>query len=124
MAEGLLRHLYGNRFMVYSAGTAPGTVHPLALMAMRKRGIDITGHDSQHVEKYAGTPIDYVVTVCDSARKHCPYIPARRKNLHERFTDPSIAGGTQEERLQVFCEIREKIEQWIERFVTGIEQEV
>jgi arsenate reductase len=31
MAEGLLRKLYGNRYEVYSAGTDPTGVNPLAV---------------------------------------------------------------------------------------------
>jgi hypothetical protein len=41
MAEGLLRHLGGGRFEVYSAGTEATQVRPLAIRAMAELGIDI-----------------------------------------------------------------------------------
>ena len=42
MAEGWLRHLAGNTFEVFIAGTEPRQPHPLAVEAMRECGIDIS----------------------------------------------------------------------------------
>lgn len=81
MAEGLLRALAGDRYEVYSAGTDPRGVHPLAVRVMQELGIDLSTHCSKSVETYRTIPMDYVVTVCDHAREHCPYVPARRKKL-------------------------------------------
>ncbi len=41
MAKGLLRELAGEKLDVFSAGTAPSRVHPLAEEVMKERGIDI-----------------------------------------------------------------------------------
>ncbi len=72
MAEGLLRHEYGDRFEIHSAGTKPGKVRQEAIEAMRNIGIDISTHRSKHVDEFTDTEIDYVLTVCDSARENCP----------------------------------------------------
>jgi arsenate reductase len=42
MAEGLLRHIAGDRFDVASAGVSPTHVRPEAITAMREIGIDIS----------------------------------------------------------------------------------
>lgn len=42
MAEGLLRHLGGERFEVFSAGTEATHVRPLAIQVMAEMGIDIS----------------------------------------------------------------------------------
>ena len=44
MAEGLLRHMAGDRMEVDSAGTRPGSVRPEAIAVMAELGIDIRGH--------------------------------------------------------------------------------
>ncbi len=49
MAEGLLRHLAGERFDVFSAGTRPAGLNPNAVAAMKELGIDISGHRSKSV---------------------------------------------------------------------------
>jgi arsenate reductase len=43
MAEGLLRHLAGERFEVHSAGTEAAFVRPEAIAAMTQIGANISG---------------------------------------------------------------------------------
>jgi arsenate reductase len=47
MAEGLLRHLAGDRFEAHSAGTEATHVKPLAIRAMDEVGVDISGQESK-----------------------------------------------------------------------------
>jgi len=114
MAEGLLRHLAGGRFEVYSAGTEATFVKPEAVAAMAELGVDISGQESESLELYLGEPFDFVVTVCDDASEACPVFPGAKSRLHWSFIDPSRATGSDEERLEVFRrvlnEIRERIE--------------
>jgi arsenate reductase len=113
MAEGLIRHDHGDRYEAYSAGTESTFVKPLAIAAMAEIGIDISGHRSETVDVYRDVPMDYVVTVCDSARETCPYFPAKKQIIHRDFDDPSNAEGTEEERLQAFRHTRDEIREWI-----------
>lgn len=114
MAEGLLRARDGDRYEVFSAGTERTHVRPLAIRAMQEIGIDIRDHSSKTVEDLGDRAFDYVVTVCDSAREACPYVPARKRVIHQAFPDPSAATGTEEERLAVFRAVRDKIAEWLE----------
>ena len=114
LAEALLRARHGDRYEASSAGTAPGRVHPLTLRALRDAGVDTSGLRSEHVDAYAGRPIDVVVTVCDAAREACPYLPARVNNLHRSFQDPSAVAGTEAERLAAFCAVRDEVAAWID----------
>ena len=109
MAEGLLRHLAGDRFEVMSAGTEATFVRPEAMGAMAELGVDISGQESKTLERYLGEPFDYVVTVCDAANEACPVFPGAKSRLHWSFRDPSQATGGDEERLEVFREVRDEI---------------
>ncbi|MFV1979923.1 MAG: arsenate reductase ArsC [Rhodothermia bacterium] len=113
MAEGLLRANLGDRYEAYSAGTEADRVKPLAIRAMAELGIDISGHRSKTVDEFFGRKIDYVVTVCDSAREACPYFPARIEVMYKNFEDPSDANGTEEQRLSAFRATRDEIRSWI-----------
>ena len=95
MAEGFLRALAGDRFEVGSAGTRATQVHPLAIVAMRELGIDISSQRSKNLDE-VGEGWDVVVTVCDS---HCPVPPRSGMKLSWRFPDPSAATGTDAKRL-------------------------
>lgn len=117
MAEGLLRHLAGDRFEVASAGTEPGSVNPLAIAAMREIGIDISGHRSKGPGEFLREHFAYVITVCDSAHERCPFFPFASQRLHWPLDDPAWATGGAEERMLVFRRVRDEIVQRVRDFV-------
>jgi arsenate reductase len=114
MAEGLLRHLAGDRFEAMSAGTEATQVRPLAVRAMEEIGVDISHQASKTLERYLQEPFDYVITVCDDANEACPFFPGAQSRLHWSFEDPSKAEGSEEERLAVFRSVRDRIRDRIE----------
>jgi arsenate reductase (thioredoxin) len=109
MAEGLLRDLAGDRFEAFSAGTEATHVRPLAIRTMEEIGVDISRQESKTLDRYLDQPFDYVITVCDDANEACPYFPGAMSRLHWSFEDPSKAEGSEEERLEVFRSVRERI---------------
>ena len=130
MAEGLLRHLFGDKYEVFSAGTNPTSVHPLAIKVMAEIGIDISKQYSKSIDVYSDVDIDLAVTVCrNGAKTNCvlcssPLVKGRPElvntKLHKTkhyqlhgFIDPSEAEGTEEQRLQQFRVIRDQIKVWI-----------
>ena len=119
MAEGLLRHMAGDRFDVESAGVEPSHVRPEAIKAMSELGIDITSHYSKSVEAFAQQAFDYIVTVCDNARETCPVFPKAAIRLHWSFADPAAVEGSPDERLAAFRTIRDEIRERLEAFVQG-----
>ncbi|MBI2213077.1 MAG: arsenate reductase ArsC [Acidobacteria bacterium] len=120
MAEGLLRHLAGDRFEVESAGTEQTRVNPFAIAAMKEIGIDISSHSSKTLERFLGETWDYVITVCDNANESCPIFPGAAARLHWSFEDPSAAKGSDEEKLAEFRRIREQIRARLETFAEGL----
>ena len=114
MAEGLLRHLGGDRFEAYSAGTEATRVRPLAIEAMAELGIDISGQRSKTLDRYLNEPFDKVITVCDDANESCPLFLGARERLHWSFPDPSRAGGSKEQQLAVYRRVRDGLRQRIE----------
>src|SRR5215471_198318 len=126
MAEGLLRARGGMRYRVFSAGTHPRAVHPLAIKAMAELGIEISeqaGHRAKGIEEFESEePMDLVVTVCDEAAEECPYFPRARRQEHWGFPDPSAAVGTEAERLAVFRRVRDAIATRIDAFVQHNQQ--
>ncbi len=110
MAEGLLHALGGPAYQVFSAGTQPRSVHPLAIQAMAELDIDLHAHWSKGIADFDDQPpMDLVVTVCDEAAETCPFFPRALRQEHWGFPDPSAAPGTDEERLAVFRQVRDAI---------------
>lgn len=127
MAEGLLRHLAGDRYESLSAGAHPaGFVHPLAVDALGELGIDITSHDSKHILEFVppqGTPPDLVISVCDSAARECPTFPGKVARVHWPFYDPIGAIGSKEQKMKVFRRIRDEIRRRLEEAIAAGEIE-
>lgn len=119
MAEGLLRHDGGDMFEVFSAGTHPGHVRPEAVEAMRELGIDISSHRSKSVDEFTNNEFDYVITVCDNAREHCPVFPGASQRIHWSFDDPAAAPGDEAARLAEFRRVRDQIRERLKGFITS-----
>ncbi len=120
MAEGLLRELAGAQFDVFSAGNKPSSVNPLAIQAMRERGIDISQHRSKHLNEFLAQPFDYVITVCDQAAETCPIFPGRARRIHWSFPDPAAVKGSDEARLRAFRQTRDAIEMRLRAWLIAI----
>jgi len=123
MAEGFLNRLGAGRFEARSAGTEPGTLHPLAVQVIAEQGIDISGHRAKSLDAFLLERFDYVITVCDDANETCPVFPNARRRLHWSFPDPSRAEGTLEERLSVFRAVQDAIRAHVEQFLAAIPSE-
>lgn len=119
MAHGYLETLQPEPLArIYSAGIETHGLNPDAVRIMAEDGVDISGHTSNHVDEYAGIAWDYIITVCDHAREHCPYIAAPgARRLHHNFADPSRVAGSPEVRHQAFVKTRDAIKAYCKAFV-------
>lgn len=119
MAEAMLHQKCGASVHVESAGLTPGTLNPLAVAALKERGIDIEGKPTRDaLELYkSGARYHYVITVCDEASaERCPVFPGALKRLHWSLPDPSQFTGTWDEKLaktrDVLREIERHVDEW------------
>ncbi len=117
MAEGLLRHLAGDRFEAHSAGTQPKGLAEQTVEVMREIGIDVSGQRSEHVDVYADRPFDYVITVCDSARQACPVFPGGGERIHWDVEDPADTIARGDSPLDAFRAARDELRRRIEEFL-------
>lgn len=117
MAEGLLRHLAGDRFKVFSAGTHPSHVHPMSIRIMAEWGIDISYHTSDDIDQYLGQGIDIVITVCDSAKELCPTFPEGTEQIHWSIPDPFSGWRNEDRFLGNYRDCRNLIKERIEDFI-------
>jgi arsenate reductase len=121
MAEGFLRALYGEAYEAASAGLRPFRVSRTASRVMGEAGIDLGGHRSKPVGEFAGTRFDLVVSLCDEAG--CvprALLPEGDRYLHRPFPDPAGFGGSDEEVLAAYREVRDRIGAWVrEEFGPG-----
>src|SRR5215470_628256 len=117
IAEGLLRYLADDRFVVESAGVEPSVVRPEAIDVMREIGVDISSHRSKSVDEFTGRKFNYVITVCDHARQLCPTFPGSPVTLHWSIEDPATTQGEREVRLKAFRKARNELHRRLAEFI-------
>jgi arsenate reductase len=117
MAEGFLKS-FDDRLEVFSAGTQPALqVHPKAVQVMSEAGINISTGYPKNVDEFLNQNFDFVITVCDEAMEVCPFFSGKVKyQLHLNFEDPDRATGTEEEIIEVFRKVRDRIRKEFYRF--------
>lgn len=120
MAEGILRHAAGDVLDVFSAGSKPaGFVHPIAIEVLRELDIDISRHESKHLDQFLSAGIDVVITVCDNANDSCPVFPGPVRRHHWGFEDPPKAARSGESEIDAFRRIRDEIRTVFEAYASG-----
>ena len=119
MAEALLRHLGGSRFIARSAGSNPaGYIHPLAMETMRRLNVSMEGQFSKSWNALASELHDIIITVCDAAgTRPCPAWPGHPVTAHWSLPDPSFAAGSDEERLDAALAVAHTLERWLKQLV-------
>lgn len=109
MAEALFANAGGERVLVGSAGSDPGTgVHPLAVAALAKLGIMWERRSARSITQAAASDWDLVITVCDAARDACPVLPGATA-VHWGISDPAAVTGSRAKKLAAFVTAREAL---------------
>ena len=118
MADGWAQNLLPEDWEVYSAGIETHGVNPNAIKAMNEVGIDISHHTSDLINQDILNNATIVVTLCGDAADKCPMTPPGVRREHWGFEDPAKATGTEQEKWDVFQQVRDAIGARIEHFVS------
>jgi len=94
MAEALLHHHSEGSVAAASAGSNPKPLHPNAVRAMTRRGIDIGANRTKHLDEFVSERFDVVITLCDRVREVCPELPSHPELVHWSMPDPALEGPT------------------------------
>ena len=123
MAEGWCRHLKGDVIDAYSAGIETHGLNPNAIQVMAEAGIDISNHQSQHIDEFKDIQLDYVITVCGHAHESCPVFPGTTKVVHVGFDDPpklAKEAETEQQALDCYRRVRDEIRAFVETLPESI----
>lgn len=123
LAEVLINHWGGGRFIGYSAGSRPtGRVNPIALELLRHMQLPTDALRSKSWDEFTvpGAPnLDFVVTVCDNAAgEQCPFWPGQPMTAHWGVEDPAAVEGNDTEKWLAFRKAFRELENRIKIFVS------
>ncbi len=113
MAEGIARFLAPAGVRVFSAGSSPAPINPLAITALAELAIDISKQSSKSVAAIPVAALDTAITLC--AEEVCPVFPnpAEVKQLHWPLPDPAAVTGGEAQQLAAFRAVRDELQRRI-----------
>ncbi|MBS9403935.1 arsenate reductase ArsC [Halomonas sp. TRM85114] len=114
MGEALLRHMAGDRYDAFSAGSEPDQPHALTLEALDKHGIPSKGLASKSLDDFAGEHFDAVVVLCDKAQQSCrEWQGSSDEHLYWDIRDPRLIDRANAYELAL-TEIRHRLSLWLQ----------
>jgi arsenate reductase len=107
------------RFQAFSAGSRPvGRINPNALATLARHGLPTAGYRSKSWEDLGDTPIDIMISVCDSAAgEECPAYLGSAVRGHWGLPDPAHVEGTPAEVEAAFEATYAALEKRINRLL-------
>ena len=108
LAEGITRRLGGDQVEVSSAGSQPSEVHPMTYRMLGDMGIHACTHNSKSIQRFLDQTFDYVITVCDRVKEHCPTFPGDPDEIHWSLPDPA-AIADEEQRWNAFGRVCDEL---------------
>jgi protein-tyrosine-phosphatase len=111
IAAGLMKHFYGSRVFVSSAGVRTSDIDPFAVKVMEEIGIDVTRHKAQSFEELEDTSFDIVVSLSPEAHHRALELTRTMAIKAEYWPtqDPSAVIGSREQVLEAYRAVRDSL---------------
>ena len=109
MAAGLMRHFYGSKVFVSSAGVRTSDIDPFVVAVMDEIGIDMSRHRPQSFDDLEDTSFDVVVSLSPEAHHRALEMTRTMAIAAEYWPtrDPSVASGSREQLLDAYRAVRD-----------------
>ncbi len=119
MAEGLMKHYFGNRVYVDSVGVRPIEVDAFAVQVMAEIGIDISKHKPKSFDQLEDSSFDVVISLSPEAQ-HSAVEMTRTMACEIEFWhtfDATVMQGKRDQMMDAYRQVRDFLQAKIlERF--------
>ena len=126
MAEGVLRQLAGDRFVVSNTATEPNGISSVADEVMAGAGIDISKQQPKKISESLKDHFAFVITLYDAARELSPVFPFTTNLMRWNLADPNrdeLREHSKEEFRHLRDEITIKIREFLKNVVAQNQQD-
>jgi protein-tyrosine-phosphatase len=122
MAAAIMRHFYGHRVYVASAGLKPGEADPFLTVVLDEIGIDLGKHRPHTFAELEDSSFDLAISLSPEAH-HWAMELTRTTAIDIEYwptSDPSATAGSREQILDSYRDVRDGlIRHMRKRFGTG-----
>jgi len=114
IAAALFQQIFGRAVYVGSAGVRKGELDPFAVAVMAEIGLDISRHKPltfEELDEWEGLNFDLIVTLAPEAH-HSALELTRTSAVDVEYwptADPTAMGGSREQRLDAYRQVRDQI---------------
>jgi protein-tyrosine-phosphatase len=113
MGEALLRHMAGDRYEAFSAGTEPDRPQERTLATLKRQGIATEGLASKSLDEFDGEHFTAVIVLCDKAQQTCRnWQGSSDEYLYWDIRDPRLL-ERDDAYEQALGEIRQRLSLWL-----------
>jgi arsenate reductase len=117
MAEALVNHFLGERWVAFSAGTMPMKVHPQVLEVLKEIGVLASRQKTKHLDTFQGLSFDRIITLCSDADRACTYFWGLDRKEHLPFSDPLESGALGWGSKGLFRKLRDEMKEKLIRLL-------
>lgn len=111
MAEALMKHLYGTRIFVDSAGVQCAELDPFVLEVLKEIGYERKEHHAKSLDDLQDHSFDLIVALTPEARDKAEEI-VRGEAVQVAFwpaADPTLEQGSRSQRLDAYRRLRDDL---------------
>jgi protein-tyrosine-phosphatase len=111
MAEAIMKHFYGHKVFVQSAGARAGEPDPFIAEVMHEIGIELKKHRPRSFEDIEDTSFDLAISLSPEAH-HKALELTRTMAMDAEYwptMDPSAASGSREQILDAYRDVRDSL---------------
>ncbi len=115
MAAGLMRHFYGHKVFVTSAGVMPQEMDGFAVAVLEEMGIDISQHEPRSFDELHDSLFDVIISLSPEAQHKAVELTRTMAVDLEYWPtlDPTIVTGSRDQIMDSYRSVRDGLLQRI-----------
>ena len=109
MAAGLMRHFYGHKVFVTSAGVMPQEMDGFAVAVLEEMGIDISQHEPRSFDELHDSLFDVIISLSPEAQHKAVELTRTMAVDLEYWPtlDPTLISGSREQMMDAYRDVRD-----------------
>ena len=126
MAEAIMKHYFGDKVFVDSAGVQDGgEVDPFAIAVLEEVGIDMSGHQPKMLDDLWDSSFDLIVSLTPPAQHKAVEMTRTMACDVEYWPtfDPTLETGSRDQRLDAYRQVRDMLTTKIKQRFNGLNDE-
>jgi len=122
MAEALMKHFYGQKVFVQSAGVRAGELDPFVVAVMEEIGIDLSNHTPLDFDDLHDTSFDLIISLTPEAHHKALELTRTMavECLYWPTIDPSLTQGSRDQILDAYRDVRDQLSARIRAHFGGL----